>query len=178
MDGFARATSAGTSTRRVTYLWPRLVGCAAGSMAGPAAAMPGRLEAAVSMPEAGAAAASSTATSSAARFGLPKGAPSSSTSAGGAPDPHGATVAEAGVPGAKNLRTPALDAPGGLRTVSFETDPGPSPVGSPRFGVNLLAVLKLGRFLQHMSFDMLMNDGSKSKIRVGAVRLSHNAEHS
>ena len=48
VNGFARATSA---RRRPARLWPRLAGCVAGSMAGPAA-VPGRLEASVSTPAA------------------------------------------------------------------------------------------------------------------------------
>ena len=63
--------SAGTSTRRLTRLWPRLAGCASGSTSGPRAAVPG-LDASVSTSAAGAAASSST-TSPAARFRAPEG---------------------------------------------------------------------------------------------------------
>ena len=59
-----RAISAGTSTRRVTRLWPLLAGCASGSTSEPAAAVPGRLEASVTTPVAGAVAATSVATAS------------------------------------------------------------------------------------------------------------------
>ena len=164
VDGFARATSAGASTCRPTRLWPRLAGCASGSTAGPAATVSGRLEASVSTLVAGAAAATSTASTPAARAARTMGAASSSTSAGRPPDRPGAATAEAGVPGAKNLRTPALGDPAAFLSGA---DPGRSPAGPPPFGVNLLSVLKLGRFLDRMSFDMLVNDGSKSKIGDG-----------
>ena len=53
-----------------------------------------------------------------------------------------------------------------------QADPGRSPTGPLPFGVNLLSVLKLGRFLGRMPFDMLVDGCPKSKIRVGVVRLS------
>ena len=98
VNGFARATSARMSTRRPTRLWPRLAGCVSGSTSAPAA-VPGRLEASVSRPAAGAAAASPTATTPASRRRRPKVAASASTSAAGPPDPPGAAAAAAGVPG-------------------------------------------------------------------------------
>ena len=84
-------------------------------------------------------------------------------SAGGPPDPPGAAAAEAGVPGAKNIRSPRLEAPGGPVSFPFGADPGRAPAGPPPFGVNPLTVLKLGRFLGLMSFDMLVDDLSKNQ---------------
>ena len=56
-----------------------------------------------------------------------------------------------------------------------QADPGRSPAGPLPFVVNLLSVLKLGRFRGHMYLIMLVDDCPKSKIRVGAVWLSHKA---
>ena len=66
------------------------------------------------------------------------------TSVGRPPDPAGDAADEAGVPGAKNLRSAGLKALGGLRAVPFGTDPERSPVGAPPFWVNPLPVLDLG----------------------------------
>ena len=101
----------------------------------------------------------------------------SATSAGRPPDPLGAAAAEAAVPGAKNIRTPAIESPGGLRVFPFGADPGRTPAGPLPFWVNLLSVLNLGRFLGDMSLDMLVNVCSKIKIRVGADRLSHKGSY-
>ena len=98
VDEFAQAASAGPATCRPTHLSPRLTGCAVVSTSGPAA-VPGRMEASGSTTSAGAAAASSTATSPAARLGAPESsATSPTTSAGRPPDPPGAAAAEAGAP--------------------------------------------------------------------------------
>ena len=140
-----------------------------------AAPVPGRLEASASPPAAGPGAASSAATTLAARPRRPRGAASSSTSAGGPPDPPGAAAAEAGVSGAKNLRSAGLDVLGDPAAFLSRADPGRSPAGPGPVWVNPLTVLKLGRFPGDMYLDMLVNVRSKSKIRVGAVRLSHKA---
>ena len=65
-------------------------------------------------------------------------------SAGRPPDPAGPDAAEAGVPGAKNLRSAGLDALGDPAAFLSRADSGRSPAGPPPFGVNLLAVLNLG----------------------------------
>ena len=86
------------------------VGTMCGSTSGPAPAVPGRLEASVSTPAAGAAAAASTATAPTSRPGRPGVATSSSTSAGGPLDPPGAAEVEAGVPReAKSRRSAGLE---------------------------------------------------------------------
>ena len=109
-----------------------------------AAAILGRVEASVSTTAVGTAAATSTVTPAAAWPGRPGFAASSSTSAGEPPDPPGAAAAEAGVPGAKNLRSAGLDALGDPAAFLSRADSGRSPAGPPPFGVNLLAVLNLG----------------------------------
>ena len=165
--------SARMSTRRVTRLRPRLAGCASGSTPGPGAAVPGRLRASVSTPAAGVAAATSTTSTTASRLGRPRVAASSSTSAGGPPDPPVAAAAEAGVPGAKTPRIAGREALGDLGAFPFGADPGGTPPAPPPFGVNPLSVLKLGRFPAHMSFDMLVDDCPKCKIRGGGWSVSH-----
>ena len=68
--------------------------------------------------------------------------------------------------GAKNLRSAGIEALGDPGAFAFGADPGETPPASPPFGVNPLSVLKLGRFPELMSLDMLVNVRSKCKIRV------------
>ena len=109
------------------------------------------------------AAATSTTSTPAARLGRPRVAASSSPSAAGPPDPSGPAAAEAGVPGAKNPRSAVLEALGDPGAFAFGADPGGTPPAPPPFGVNLLSVLKLGRFPAHMYFDMLVNVGRRRR---------------
>ncbi len=155
------------------------VGTTSGSTSGPvtAAPVPGRLEASATTPAGGPGAASAAATTPAARPRRPRGAASAATSAGGPPDPPGAAAAEAGVPGTKNLRSAGRDALGDPAAFLSRADPGRSLAGPGPVWVNPLTVLNLGRFPGDMSLDMLVNVCSKSKIRVGAVRLSHKGSY-
>ena len=68
--------------------------------------------------------------------------------------------------GAKSSRSAGLEALGDPGAFLSGADPGETPPASPPFGVNPLAVLKLGRFPEHMSFDMLVEGFTECKIRV------------
>ena len=84
-------------------------------------------------------------------------------------DGHGLLAGGAALPGQALAfgvrREVRRDAKGSYRRILQY--PGGAPAGSPSFGVNPLLLLKLGRFRELMSFDMLVNGRSKIKIRAG-----------
>ena len=166
VDILVRSAATRTSTRRLTRSPAASGERTSGSTAGPVTAppVPDWLEASVPRPAGGAAAAASTACALAARPRRP-------------PDPPVPAAATAGVLGANSRRSAGLEALGDPGGIAFGVDPGGALAGSPPFAVNQLQLFDLGRLLELMSFDMLVEDFTKFKIRVRRGRVSHKGSY-